>query len=247
MFRRGTCFMQNRKKWAKGILPVAAVVLIAIVFFVYVGIYYHADAAAQKAMASDENVQITRTDYGWFFDGVTEENALIFYPGGKVEATAYAPLLRALAENGFDVCLVEMPFRLAFFGANKADAVLDSAVYAHRYIAGHSLGGVFAANYAADHADKLDGVILLASYTTKDLDPNLKTVLIYGSNDGVLNMEQYKKNRDHVPADATEVVIEGGNHAQFGSYGAQSGDGAAAIGPQQQIGETVAAITAALP
>ena len=239
--------MQRRKKRTNYLIPIAAVVLIAIAFFAYVETYYHADAAAEAAMASDGNVRITRADYGWFFDGASTENALIFYPGGKVEATAYAPLLKALAENGFDVCLVEMPFRLAFFGGGKAEAVIDSAQYAHWYIAGHSLGGVFAANYAADHADRLDGVILLASYAAEDLDPNLKTVLIYGSNDGVLNMEQYRKNRDHVSEDAAEVVIEGGNHAQFGSYGVQSGDGAAAIGPQQQIEETVAAITAVLP
>lgn len=238
--------MEQRRKKRLWIIPIAAIVLLAVVFFVYAETYYHADAAAEAAMVSDGRVQIGRTDYGWFFDGDSTENVLIFYPGGKVEATAYAPLCRALAENGFDVCLVEMPFRLAFFGGSKADAVIGSTDYAHTYLAGHSLGGVFAAYYAADHADRLDGVVLLASYPAKTLDPHLKTMLIYGSEDGVLDRKQVQKNRDHLPADAAEIVIEGGNHAQFGFYGAQRGDGTAKIPPEQQIEETVAAIAETL-
>ena len=238
--------MKQYRKKRLWIIPLAAILLLAIAFFAYVENYSHADATAETAMVSDESVQIGKADYGWFFDGVSTENLLIFYPGGKVEATAYAPLCRALAENGFDVCLVEMPFRLAFFGGNKANTVINSTHYSHIYLAGHSLGGVFAANYAANHADQIDGVILLASYTTKDLDPDLKTVLIYGSEDGVLNMEAYQKNRVHLPANALEIVIEGGNHAQFGSYGSQKGDGIAKITPKQQIDATVAALIGGL-
>ena len=118
--------MRKKLRW---IIPVAILALLASAFFLYTGIYYRADEVAYKAMTSDERVEVVRTDYGWLFDGPAEETALIFYPGAKVEAKAYAPMLRLLAEEGMDVCLVEMPFRLAFFGLNKAEAVMREHQY----------------------------------------------------------------------------------------------------------------------
>lgn len=231
--------MKNKKKRLRWIIPAACIVLAVCGFFIYVEQYYPADKAAEAALISDENVRISQTDYGWLFDGVSDESALVFYPGGKVEASAYAPLCREIAQKGMDVCLVEMPLRLAMFGKNKADRIMDSLQYEHWYIAGHSLGGVFAAYYAADHYERLDGIILLAAYSTKKLDENLTALLIYGSEDQVLNSEEYEKNRKNLPGNSIEHVIEGGNHAQFGSYGFQTGDGTALISAQQQIDETV--------
>ena len=233
--------MKKESRQRKWIIPTVIVVLIVCGFFIYVEQYYRADSIAAAALISDENVQISHTDYGWIFDGESEEDALIFYPGGKVEAAAYAPLCRELAQNGADVCLVEMPLRLAMFGMNKADSIIDALDYEHWYIAGHSLGGVFAAYYAAENEEKLDGIILLASYSTKELR-DLKAILIYGSEDKVLNMKEYAKNRTNVTADSIEHIIDGGNHAQFGSYGLQAGDGTALVSPQEQIDETVMAV-----
>ena len=141
-----------------------------------------------------------------------------------------------------DVFLVRMPARLAFFGSNKADEALqETADYANVYIGGHSLGGAMAANYAAEHAESLDGVILLAAYSTKPLPDSLPVLSVYGTEDGVLNRANYEKNLANVP-NLQEVVIEGGNHAQFGSYGEQRGDGEASIDPGMQWNETAEAI-----
>ena len=49
----------------------------------------------------------------------------------------------------------------------------------------------------------------------------------------------YNDSHDSLPADATFVVIDGGNHAQFGSYGFQPGDHEASISPQEQRAQTV--------
>ncbi len=96
-----------------------------------------------------------------------------------------------------------------------------------------------AADYAAGNADKLDGVILLAAYPASKLDGRLKTVLIYGSEDKVLNAGRYEDNLKNTPDDRTEHIIQGGNHAQFGSYGEQKGDGTASITGKEQVDETV--------
>ena len=235
--------MKKRLGW---VIPIIVVVLMLCVFLVYAETFYHADAVAEAALISDENVRVAQTEFGWFFDGPSEGYALIFYPGGKVEAAAYAPICRELAQIGVDVCLVEMPFRLASFAVNKADGIIDSMAYDHWYIAGHSLGGVIASIYAEEHVDQLDGVIMLAAYAVKPLDDELPTVLVYGTEDGVLNMDKYRENLAYVPAHAIEHVIEGGNHSQFGSYGVQEGDGTALISPERQVEETVGVIAETL-
>ena len=102
-----------------------------------------------------------------------------------------------------------------------------------------------AANYAAAHSEDYDGLILLAAYSTKDLSQmSLRVLSIYGSEDGVLNRDAYKKNWANLPADTTEVVLDGGCHAQFGSYGPQDGDGTPTISGEEQIKQTAEAITA---
>lgn len=228
----------------------ALAILTVFSFFVYVSAYYHADdsGSVAEALVSDEAVAVEKTEYGWFFDGPSGENLLVFYPGAKVEETAYAPFLHLLAERGMDVCLVKMPFHLAVFGVDRAEAVLEDPAYAgyrRRYVGGHSLGGAMAASFAASHMDlafPLDGVILCAAYPAVRLEEPLRELVLYGSEDGVLNMDALRKADDYAPADHTEYVIRGGNHAQFGDYGIQKGDGEAVISARDQQEEAVEVI-----
>jgi len=172
---------------------------------------------------------------------------LIFYPGGRVEYQAYLPLLTKCAKKGFCCILVKMPFDYAVFDIGAAGKVLkDHPEIEQWYIAGHSLGGAMAASYASRHADKLKGVILLAAYSTRDIsNSGLKVLSIYGSKDGVLKLDHYEKYKKNLPAvenGFTEIIIEGGNHAQFASYGAQKNDFMAEIKSDEQQAITAAAI-----
>lgn len=232
----------KKRIWLKTLVGILLLLIAA--FFLYVSDYYRADVSAAEALRSDEAVLVSGTDYGWFFDGPGEEAALVFYPGGKVETEAYAPLLHRLAAGGMDVCLADMPFHLAFFGSGKAEAVMAEHDYAHWYIGGHSLGGAIAAVWASENGDRIDGLILLAAYPTKPLDPDLTEILIVGSEDRVVNGEKIREGAQYAPEDLTESVIPGGNHAQFGSYGPQKGDGEAGIGAEEQQEETVRLILA---
>ena len=221
--------------------------LSAAAFGIYAGQYYRADARALAALRSDETVAVVPIEDGWLFDGPSETDALIFYPGGKVEETAYAPLLHRLAAGGLDVFLVRMPFRLAVLSPNRADRVIESGAYERRYIGGHSLGGAMAAIYAAAHADELDGVVLLAAYPTKTLDDSLSVISIYGTEDGVLNRTKFAEGEQYLPRMHEIYEIEGGNHAQFGNYGVQRGDGEASVSAEEQQHRTAAAILQYLP
>lgn len=139
-----------------------------------------------------------------------------------------------------------MPGNLAVLDVNAADGLREKHPgITTWYLAGHSLGGAMAANYAAAHAEDFDGLILLAAYSTKDLtQTSLRVLSVYGSEDGVMNLESYEKNRTNLPAGATEIILEGGCHAQFGNYGPQDEDGTPAISGEEQIRQTVEAIVA---
>lgn len=202
--------------------------------------YYHADHNAISALESDTDVTVTICNDSITFKPATDyDTGIIFYPGAKVETSAYAMLCREYAEQGIYVALVEMPFHLAILDTNKADDI-DNPNVEHWYMAGHSLGGVCAATYAYNHTERIEGLILLASYSTKNLsNTDLKVISIYGSQDGVLNLDSYSKHFENLPDDCTEYIIEGGNHAQFGNYGIQKGDGKASISSDIQQEETV--------
>lgn len=230
------------------VLCIVAALLLAAgaAFAVYVNDYYHAEPAAGAAMTSGGGVSVTQLDGGWVFAPENPTAGFIFYPGGKVEPTAYAPLLRDMAEDGILCVLVRMPCNLAVLKMNAADGVAGQFPQVDRwYIGGHSLGGAMAASYAANHADTLDGLVLLAAYSTADLTGSgLRVFSAYGSEDGVLNREKYTANRDNLPQDTTEVVLDGGCHAGFGSYGAQKGDGTPTLPAEEQQHQTADAVSA---
>ena len=231
----------NRKSW-KGITLIIILALAAGCVF-YISDYYRALPEA-LAVVTEPAEGITVTEVKNDHIVFAPENAmagLIFYPGGKVQYEAYAPLMEALAEEGILCVLLHMPANLAVLDMNAAEGITAEYPDIEKwYIGGHSLGGSMAASYAAKNTEELEGVILLASYSTAALqNSGLEVVSIYGSNDGVLNLEKYDKYRENLPEDFKEEVIEGGNHAYFGKYGFQEGDGEATITNEIQIETTV--------
>lgn len=206
---------------------------------VYFGRYYHADAKSLSYLESGDNVKVSSVDEGYFFDGPGDSNALIFYPGAKVEATSYSAIMYHLAEEGVDCFIVEMPLNMAMFGKETAGKIMSEYSYDKWYISGHSLGGAMASIYAAEHSDELEGIILMASYSTEKLSGKIKLLSLVGSKDEVVNREAYDENKANWPQNSSEYIIEGGNHAQFGDYGQQKGDGKASISSSEQQRQTV--------
>lgn len=228
----------QRKKWliAGGIVLLTLAIL-AGAFFWYVSDYYRAEDVALAVMAQDNG--ITRQDDLTILSPTyPTDTAIIFYPGAKVEAEAYLPLLDQIRQTGVTCILVHMPFRMAIFDADAAEEVIAQfPEIRHWYIAGHSMGGAMASKFAADHPDQVDGLILMGAYIYGDY-PDENTLTIYGS----LNQSV----EDHIDYTENIVEIEGGNHAQFGNYGPQKGDLPATISAQEQQAQTVAAIEAFL-
>jgi hypothetical protein len=229
---------KNKKLIIWSISIVISILLIVGIFAIYVSDYYHADTDSIEVFIQNKNVNKTV-----LYDGAisykTEDSEVgfIFYPGGKVEFTSYEPLMYELALNGITCILLEMPLNLAFFNVNAASKAIDYFPEIESwYIGGHSLGGSIASSYLANNLDKFDGLVLLSSYSTNNLnDEKLKVLSIYGSEDKVMNKENYNNNKKNFPSNFTEKVIEGGCHAFFGMYGAQDGDGIPLITNEEQI------------
>lgn len=234
-------FLKDKRK-RKIFIPAASIVLVlAIIAGVcasYIGDYYRTDHDAIEAFAPMNSVSAELLDDGTLvFKPENPTKGFVFYPGGKVEYTAYQPLMAACAQRGILCILVEMPFNLAVLDINAADGIQEQHPEIEKwYIGGHSLGGSMAASYLADHIDDYDGLILLGSYSTADLsETDLDVLLVYGSEDKVMNHVKYDENKSNLPSNMIEVVIDGGCHAYFGMYGTQDGDGKPTISNEEQI------------
>ncbi len=238
---------KTRRRWGRWVVVAfAAVLAVACVgFAAFASNPYRADetaldaAADQGAYASDA-VEVQRVDGMLAFVPENASVGLAFYPGGLVEAEAYAPLLQELASRGVLCVLCPMPLNLAVLNSNAADGAMRAFPQVEAwYVGGHSLGGAMAANYAADHADAVAGLVMLAAYPAADLsDAAFPAITVRGTEDDVLNRQAYLDSRERWPQDTREAVLEGGNHSQFGSYGHQKGDGEATITPGQQWEDT---------
>lgn len=221
--------------WSGSVL--AVLLLIFGACFFYLNDYYRADDAAIAEFIT-EGVKKEVLDESTFVYSAERATAgFVFYPGGKVEASAYEPLMEACAQRGILCVLKKMPFNLAVLDINAADGVTEKFPHIERwYIGGHSLGGSMAAAYLEGHTDDFDGLILLGSYSTADLsEANIAVLSVYGSEDGVLNRQKYQDNISNLPDGYTEYVIEGGCHAYFGMYGSQAGDGTPSLTCEEQI------------
>ena len=214
---------------------------LVVLFFIYVGNYYHANLEDISVFASDGTYKEVLDDNTIVYSRKGASTGIIFYPGGKVEHLAYEPLVMECAKYGYLCAVVDMPFNLAVFDVEKASSVLKEYPEIDTwYIGGHSLGGVMAANYVSKNSDIFSGLILLGAYSTSDLSKtSIKVISIYGSEDKILNMDKYNKNKNNLPSSFSEKVISGGCHANFGMYGKQSGDGQCLMSSIDQIKETM--------
>jgi len=189
---------------------------------------YPARSVALSALESTDRVTITQDEWIVFTPGEETETGLIFYPGGLVEPTAYAPILRKIAEAGVLVVITPMPLNLAILNTGVANAVIDEYPHISTWIlAGHSLGGASAAIFAENNPTRIDAITFWDSYPpdSADLsDDAISALSVFGTTDDSPNTDNLNEKRHLLPADTVFAGIEGASHAQFGDYGPQRGD-----------------------
>jgi hypothetical protein len=238
----------NAQKTKRPILKILAVALAVLIVAVlalagwWLANPYTAMPEVSPAFMPDSIVKVERSDW-LIFEPRNEpiDTGLIIYPGGRVEPEAYAPAARSIAEQGILVVIPPMPFNLAVMAPNAAQEIIGRfAEIDHWAIGGHSLGGSMAARFASRHPDTVEGLVLWASYPAQADDLSglpLNVISIYASEDQLATPQEILASEALLPADSRLLLIDGGNHAQFGWYGPQSGDGQAKISreAQQQI------------
>ena len=195
---------------------------------------------AVAALASDEGVEVATSRWLVFRPQDSQpRTGLVLYPGGRVDPRAYAPAARALARRGYLVVIVPMPLNLAFFRPSAANPVIDAFPEVTRWaVGGHSLGGAMAARFAYRSPGAAAGLVLWASYPAESDDlsgRDIAVTSVYATRDGLATLEKIGASRPLLPPHTVWVPIEGGNHAQFGWYGPQTGDHPATISRTEQL------------
>lgn len=205
------------------------------------------------ALESDSTIAVTDTGDWIAFtpQSATVDTGYVMYPGGRVPAEMYAPLARAIAEAGYYVAIAHVPLNLAFLNGGAATDIMAAHPEITTWaVGGHSLGGAVAAGYAADHADSVDALVLMAgtAFPGKDLTAadELPVLFFHATMDGVFTPDEAAAALADLPATTQEIVIEGGNHAYFGWYGKQEGDLTADITREQQQTQVIDATLALL-
>lgn len=207
---------------------------------------------------SDRHVHVQSSAEALRFAPVRDTSAvgLIFYPGALADPDAYAPMARAVAEAGYAVVIVKVPFRIAVLDRHWNE-VLDRTAAAMAQdtgrtawvVGGHSRGGKMAAQFARAHPERLDGLLLVGTSHPRVDDLSHLTMdvtKVYATEDGLASEAEIEQFAPNLPDSTHWVRIDGGNHAQFGWYGSQLGDSAARIDRPAQQRATVEAVVAQL-
>ena len=210
----------------------AVLLLLVIGVLAWANTVMQGDRAAALEVWRNPAVEVTSTDDSVILSPTEEPSGtgLVFIPGAKVDPYAYMNVLSGIvADTGATVVITKPTLNLAFFDTRPlsdfTDDVTDVSTW---YVGGHSLGGVRACQLA-DSPD-VTGLVLFGSYCANDLrDSGLDVISISGSNDGLSTPDKIADAAHFLPANATFVEIEGANHASFGDYGVQPGDGDATV------------------
>ena len=219
-----------KKYW--WILPVIIPVVFAAAFVVW-GLTPQAPMSEISSQISEGVWNPTCRCLVFEAEEPSSDTGFIFYPGGHVDYRSYAPLMADLASHGYTSVIIKMPLSLAVLDIDAADRVRNALPeIANWTIGGHSLGGSMAAEYARTHLGEIRGLVFLASYpgNSTDLSQSWLPVLsISSEKDGLATSDKISAVKNLLPDGTTYMQIEGGNHAQFGWYGEQQGDGLATI------------------
>ena len=235
-------------------------IIFGVLFSLWMVNSFRAQGFDKAILESDQTVNVEKTDQYIRFQPVEnpQPTGFIFLPGGMVAPEAYAPMSRAISEHGFNVFILKLPLGSAPLDSQETDVrrqaleIIDSNTSLQYWIVGgHSRGAAIASRFASLHGESLDGLILIGTSHPKEeasdlSNTNLSVTKIYATNDGLASTDEVEANARYLPDDTKWVLIEGGNHSQFGYYGGQLGDNAATISREQQQELTSEAILSAL-
>ncbi|MFO7636579.1 MAG: alpha/beta hydrolase [Clostridia bacterium] len=236
-----------RIKKNNGVFFIVAASLLVLVAFVFAWVQARTYSPMEEALDILKQDSVSEQKGVLIFHPPGEVRAnLVFYQGGLVRPSSYSVLAHLLAQEGIRVFLPQMPLDLAILDTGAFSAIQDEyRDGAAWYIGGHSLGGAAAAIHAAENPGNLGGLVLLGAYPPESADLSgldLRVLSFHATNDSIVNLAQYNGTKHLLPPDTVYLIIEGGNHSQYGHYGLQSGDKDAVIPREAQLSMVVEGI-----
>lgn len=192
----------------------------------------------EGTLTSNEAVNVIENDDQIIFkpkaDAKTTE--IIFFPGGMADPEAYSPLGRKMAENGFTFHIIKMSFRLPQRDYQKILKMFDLKS-GHYIIGGHSQGAKMAAQFVYENPETMKGLFMLGTSHPRDIslsNVSIPMLKLYAENDGLASVPEVMENKGKLPGNTELILIEGGNHSQFGYLGKLLGDDDADISLEAQ-------------
>ena len=231
-----------------------------LLFLLWMANSFRAQGFDKSLLESDSKITIEETNRFLSFrpNASLGPTGLIFFPGGMVQPEAYAPMARRIAKQGYTVFIVKLPFGSAPLESQQT-SVMEGALeimqnensVQYWLVGGHSRGAAIASQFALLHGEAFAGLILIGTSHPKEQafdlsNSTLAVTKIYATNDGLASPEEVDANAIYLPHNTTWILIEGGNHSQFGYMGTLLGDNAATISREKQQELTVKAILKAM-
>jgi hypothetical protein len=194
---------------------------------------------ALSAMESTATVVVTESPTAILMQPGLDplDTGIVFQPGARVDARAYAAVLRPLVDSGHTVVIPKQPLGIAFLATGAFESARDAHPEISRWVVGgHSLGGAVASldveesadaqQRSGDQAAPVDGLLLYAAYPAADLSGlPIEVLSVSGTMDGLSTPADIEASRVDLPPGTRFVAIDGAVHAFFGDYGPQPGDG----------------------
>jgi hypothetical protein len=228
--------MKNKRRILYAVTIIALVGLSGFTYWAYTPLGPSNEAL--DSLIDSKKVTVIEDNWIRFHPETPQKTGLIFYQGGHVDPKSYSVLAHSIASESYLVVIPKMPFNLAVLSKNAALNVVNEYHDIDNWvIAGHSLGGAMAASLVYSEPEVFQGLVLLAAYPPKNNDLSSRKLMvttIYGSDDKLATSTEVEDSLIYLPADTRKALIYGGNHAQFGYYGKQNGDGVASITREQQ-------------
>lgn len=224
------------KRVARVVVTIAVVIALgATAFGVWSHMVMQGDRGAAIAAWNDPGASLSSTNHSIVMTPTAGSNGigLVFIPGAKVDPYAYMYKLSGIVDAGVTVVITKPTLNLAFFDTRPLSVFqADASSVSTWYVGGHSLGGVKACILA--NTPGVRGLVLFASYCANDVsNVGLTALSVSGSNDGLTTPVKITDAAHNLPRDAVYDQIVGADHASFGDYGEQPGDGVATISAQR--------------
>ncbi len=214
-------------------------VFITIFFLVFSFILYYANDYYKPL---EKAINIYNENDGLFFDAPNKNIGFVIYPGGKVDEIAYTPLAKQLNNAGYKVEIAKFPMKLGILKPNYVEKIIENNPDVESWVViGHSLGGTSISHYLYNNNnEKISGLVYLASYSDKNIEHiPIKTISITGTNDFIINPENFKNSKTNYSNTHKFYNLENGNHSYFAYYPLQKGDSETTITREEQINKTV--------